>query len=45
MGKRISASEDYVPNIEIKDGNVLIDEKRFFDFPMKNKKHMKKLWK
>ena len=27
---------DYVPNIEIKDFNVLIDEKSFFDLPVKN---------
>ena len=25
-----------VPNVKIKDFNVLIDEKRFFDLPVKN---------
>ena len=27
----------YVPNVEIKDFNVLIDGKSFFDLPVKNK--------
>ena len=31
-----SFSHDYVPNIEIKDFNVLIDGKSFFDLPVKN---------
>ena len=26
----------YVPNVQIKDFNVLIDRKRFFDMPIKN---------
>ena len=26
----------YVPNVQIKDFNVLIDGKSFFDFPVKN---------
>ena len=26
----------YVPNVEIKHFNVLIDEKSFFDFPVRN---------
>ena len=26
----------YVPNVEIKDFNVLIDGKKFFDLPVKN---------
>ena len=28
----------YVPNVEIKDFNVLFDGKRFFDLPVKSKK-------
>ena len=31
-----SFSHCYVPNVEIKDFNVLIDRKRFFDLPVKN---------
>ena len=34
--KRDSFSHYYVPNVEIKDFNVLIDGKRFFDYPGKN---------
>ena len=34
---RDSISYYYVPNVEIKDFNVLIDEKSFFDLPVKNK--------
>ena len=33
---RFSFSKCYVPNIEIKDFNVLIDGKSFFDTPIKN---------
>ena len=33
---RYSFSDYYVPNVEIKDFNVLIDEKSFFDLPVKN---------
>ena len=33
---RDSFSEYYVTNVEIKDFNVLIDGKRFFDLPVKN---------
>ena len=33
---RDSFSHYYVPNIEIKDFNVLIDEHSFFDLPVKN---------
>ena len=33
---RYSFSEYYVPNIEIKDFNALIDGKSFFDLPVKN---------
>ena len=29
-------SDYYVPNVEIKDFNVLIDGKSFFDLPVKN---------
>ena len=34
--KRDSFSHYYVPNVEIKYFNVLIDEKSFFDLPVKN---------
>ena len=34
--RRDSFSHYYVPNVEIKDFNVLIDEKIFFDLPVKN---------
>ena len=33
---RNSFSHYYVPNIEIKDFNVLIDAKSFIDLPVKN---------
>ena len=33
---RGSFSDYYVPNVEIKDFNVLIDGKSFFDLPVKN---------
>ena len=33
---RDSFSRYYVPNVEIKDFNVLIDGRRFFDLPVKN---------
>ena len=33
---RDSFSDYYVPNVEIKDFNVLIDRKSFFDLPVKN---------
>ena len=33
---RDSFSHCYVPNVRIKDFNALIDEKSFFDFPVKN---------
>ena len=32
-----SFSNYYVPKVEIKDFNVLIDEKPFFEIPVKNK--------
>ena len=35
---RDSFSHYYVPNVEIKDFNVLIDGKSFFDLPVKNEK-------
>ena len=34
---RTSFSKCYVPKVEIKDFNVLIDGKSFFDVPVKNK--------
>ena len=34
--RRDSFSHYYVPNVEIKDFNVLIDGKSFFDLPIKN---------
>ena len=37
---RNSFSHYYVPNIEIKDFNVLIDGKSFFDLPVKMKKKL-----
>ena len=41
---RISFSKYYVPKVEIKDFNVLIDRKSFFDVAVKNKEEaMKKL--
>ena len=42
---RTSFSKYYVPNVQIKDFNVLIDGKSFFAIPVKNKKHMKQLLK
>ena len=36
--RRISNKRYYIPNIEIKDYNVLIDGKNFFDQPVKNDK-------
>ena len=37
---RDSFSHCYVPNVEIKDFNVLIDGKSFFDLPVKNKEKL-----
>ena len=37
---RTSFSKYYVPKVEIKDFNVLIDGKSFFDVPVKNKKEV-----
>ena len=37
---RDSFSHCYVPNVEIKDFNVLIDGKSFFDLPVKNKEEL-----
>ena len=34
---RDTFSDYYVPNVDIKDFNVLIDGKIFFDFPVKSK--------
>ena len=42
---RISFSKYYVPKVEIKDFNVLIDGKGFFDVPVKNEEEAyKKIW-
>ena len=41
--KRDSFSHYYVPNIEIKDFNVLIGRKNFLDLPVKMKKLTRKL--
>ena len=40
---RDSFSHYYVPNVEIKVFNVLIDEKSFFDLPIKNEEAYKKI--
>ena len=37
---RTSFSKYYVPKVEIKDFNVLIDEKPFFEIPVKNKEEV-----
>ena len=44
---RASFSEYYVPSVEIKDFNVLLDGKPIFEIPVKKtkKKHMRKLLK
>ena len=39
---RDSFSYYYVPNVEIKDFNVLIDGKSFFDLPVKMRKKLTK---
>ena len=41
--KRDSFSDYYVPNVEIKDFNVLIDRKSYFDLPVKNEQAYEKL--
>ena len=38
-----SFSHHYEPNVEIKDFNVLIDGKSFFDLPVKNKEAYEKI--
>ena len=38
-----SFSHYYVPNVEIKDFNVLIDGKSFFDLPVKNEETYEKI--
>ena len=40
---RDSFSDYFVPNVEIKDFNILIDGKSFFDFPVKNEEAYKKI--
>ena len=42
VDNRDSFSHYYVPSVEIKDFNVLIDEKSFFDLPVKMKKKLAK---
>ena len=43
---RTSFSKYYVPKVEVKDFNVLIDGKLFFEIPVKTeKKHINKLLK
>ena len=37
-GWRTSNKRYYIPNVEIKDYNVMIDGKNFFDQPVKNDK-------
>ena len=43
---RDSFSHYFVPNVEIKDFNVLIDGKSFFDLPVKTEEepYQKKYW-
>ena len=41
--KRDSFSDYYVPNVEIKDFNALIDGKSYFDLPVKNEQAYEKL--
>ena len=41
--RRDSFSHYYVPSVEIKDFNVLVDGKRFFDLPLKNEEAYKKI--
>ena len=36
MDNKYSFSDYYVPNVKVKDFNVLIDGKAFFDLPVKN---------
>ena len=38
LDDRTSFSKYYVPSVELKDFNILIDQKNFFDTPIKNKK-------
>ena len=40
--QRTSNKRYYLPNVEIKDYNVLIDGKNFFDQPIKNNKIINK---
>ena len=39
---RTSFSNYYIPNVEIKDFNAIIDEKPFFEMPVKNKEEAQK---
>ena len=38
--QRISNKRNYIPNVEIKNHNVMIDGKNFLDQPVKNNKIM-----
>ena len=40
---RTSFSKYYTPSVEIKDFNVLVDGKIFFDVPVKNKEETQKI--
>ena len=40
----VSLSKCYLPNVEIKDLNVLIDRKGFFDLPLKNEEKLKEIY-
>ena len=42
---RTSFSKYYLPNVQIKDFNVLINGKSFFDMPIKNEQETYKLLK
>ena len=43
--QRKSAKVYYLPNLEIKNYNVMINGENFFDQPIKKKQHMKTLEK
>ena len=41
-GVRTSFKKYYVPKVEVKDFNLLIDGKQFFEIPVKNKEEVMK---
>ena len=43
INDRFAFSKYFMPNVEIKDFSVLIDGKRFFDVPLKNKEKCEKI--